>query len=165
LLPLAYSGQAQIHESDVGKILLEQFDRLFAAAGLGNRCHIRRGLDDGRNPDAHDRMIVNDKDPYFAGRFHFFELVHFRSPWSSCDLSLTPPALRRRMVKDGDHREDLSLFIRGIADERITHTCRFRQEYALAATMRNGAGGERPIEAETQACALHSHRLPVLITS
>ena len=63
-LDAAHSRKAKVHERDVGKVLFEKLDGLFAASRLGNRCHVRRGLNDGRDADAHDGMVVDNENAY-----------------------------------------------------------------------------------------------------
>jgi hypothetical protein len=59
-----HSWKAKIHERDIGKKLFEELDGLFAAPCLSHRCHIGRSLDDGRDANAHDGVVVNNEHAY-----------------------------------------------------------------------------------------------------
>ena len=88
-------GQAQVHERDVGQELFEELDGLLAAAGLGNHGHIGRGVDDGRNADTHDGVIVDNRTLIFATSFmtacSFPRCSSSRSSFIAC-LQLAPLA-------------------------------------------------------------------------
>jgi hypothetical protein len=63
----AHSGKAKIDEGDVGEMLLEKGDRVFAITRLRNGDHVGRRLDNGGDADAHDGMIVDHQNANFAG--------------------------------------------------------------------------------------------------
>src|ERR1035437_802110 len=106
-LNTAHSREPEIHERDVGKVFFEEFHGFFAASRLGNGRHVRRGLNDGGNSDAHDGMIVNDENPNPGCFFRSCLLFHRVPPPCPQHPPFRAQAkLRGRgFVEDGDHRE------------------------------------------------------------
>jgi hypothetical protein len=117
----AHSRQAQIHERDVGKMLFEKLHGLFAAAGLGNHGHIGRGVDDGRNADTHDGVIVDNQDFDLCCFLHdrpvhlSARLVHCMPPaCSSSDFgckAISRGRVESELVEGRDHGEHVAVLV------------------------------------------------------
>jgi hypothetical protein len=72
----AYARQPQIHEGDVRKVRFKKFNCLFATACLGHGGHVGRGIDNCRDADPHDGVVVYNEYSNLRCFSHCCVLVH-----------------------------------------------------------------------------------------
>ena len=68
--PPNFPGSRQVHQRDIGSMLVEECDRFLASSGLRHYAHIGTRIDDGRDAHSHQRVIVHHHD------FHLFRVTH-----------------------------------------------------------------------------------------
>src|ERR1700743_1734121 len=66
----AHLRKPEVHESDIGQVALIKRNGFFAAAGLCDRHHSGTAIDDRRDANAHQRVIVNNENFYFFSTEH-----------------------------------------------------------------------------------------------
>src|SRR2546421_141494 len=73
----AHSRKTQVHERDVGAVLLENAHCLFPRSGLCTDSHIGLRVNDGRHTQPHDWVVIYHKNGHFLSWSHFFRLLRF----------------------------------------------------------------------------------------
>ena len=62
----AHVREPEVHESDIGLVFTKTLDRFARVGSLRNHLHVRLAIDDGGNPFAHQRMVINTEDAYLV---------------------------------------------------------------------------------------------------